>query len=294
MTSPYRIIYSSDIHGNSVQYKKLVQYACDVNADAIILGGDLAPKDIPLEDSIPCQRQFFREELPKLLLPFRKWPDKRIFGIMGNDDCEALITDFLSSGDGVYESIMGRRVAINDQFEIVGYPFVPIHPFWRKDWQKFDLSVVPSRWEAVYRRLKNKNYRYDGARTNTGEWCYYRFRADMEKSDSIQYDLEQELFTSCPRQTLYVMHSPPFGTALDITSKRDHVGSIAERLFIERHQPYLTLHGHIHETVSMSGRFVEQIGGSLSMSSGNHHVGKKVALLDFDLGDLGNAKRIRI
>ncbi len=293
-SSSYRIVYSSDLHGNSVQYQKLVAYACDVNADAIILGGDLAPKGLPHEEFIPRQRAFFREELSKLLLPFKKLLGKRIFLTMGNDDCEALISDFVSSADGVYESIMNRRVVLNDQFEIVGYPFVPIHPFGMKDWQKFDLSIVPLRWETVYRKLKKENYRYDGLRTNTGDWSPYRFTVDMEKSDSIQYDLEQELFTQNPRQTVYVMHSPPFGTALDITSQGDHVGSIAERIFIERHQPYLTLHGHIHETVSMSGRFVEQIGGSRSMSSGNHNVGKKVALLDFDLADLARVKRVRI
>jgi len=38
-------------------------------------------------------------------------------------------------------------------------------------------------------------------------------------------------------------------TALDITGNDMHVGSFAVRQFIEKYQPHLTLHGHIHETV---------------------------------------------
>ena len=41
----FQIIYSSDLHGNIVQYKKLFSRAIQIKADAIILGGDLLHKD---------------------------------------------------------------------------------------------------------------------------------------------------------------------------------------------------------------------------------------------------------
>ncbi|MBI4151892.1 metallophosphoesterase [Candidatus Woesearchaeota archaeon] len=289
-----RTVYSSDLHGNSLQYQKLVGYACAVNADVLVLGGDLFPKGLPLDEFVSRQRAFLREELPALLSPFGALPEKKILCTMGNDDCEALIPDFEELSGSSYFSIMQRRVPLHDNFEIVGYPYVPIHPFKMKDWQKFDLSSVPRQWEKDYDLLKRANYRHDGWRTTTGAWAEFCFDPVVEHHDSLQRDLEQDLFTRTPRKTIYVLHSPPFQTGLDMTSQGEHVGSIAERVFIERYQPYLTLHGHIHETVSMSGRFQERIGSSWCLSSGNHHVGDTVALLDIPLENPADTKRVMV
>ena len=40
----YKIVYTADIHGNLVQYKKLVDYSLKNKAKAVIIGGDIAPK----------------------------------------------------------------------------------------------------------------------------------------------------------------------------------------------------------------------------------------------------------
>lgn len=44
-----KIIYTSDIHGNEEQYKKLIEFAIESSASAVIIGGDLAPKDDPTD-----------------------------------------------------------------------------------------------------------------------------------------------------------------------------------------------------------------------------------------------------
>lgn len=64
-----RLVYSSDIHGNESQYRRLVDYAIQNHADALIIGGDIAPKDLPLGKYIGAQRRFLAERLPKLLEP---------------------------------------------------------------------------------------------------------------------------------------------------------------------------------------------------------------------------------
>ncbi len=46
---------------------------------------------------------------------------------------------------------------------------------------------------------------------------------------------------------VFVPHAPPFGTSVDTLRSGEHVGSTAVREFIERHQPDLTICGHIHE-----------------------------------------------
>ena len=46
---------------------------------------------------------------------------------------------------------------------------------------------------------------------------------------------------------VFVPHSPPFGTKVDVVTTGKHVGSTAVRKFIEQYQPDLVLCGHIHE-----------------------------------------------
>jgi Icc-related predicted phosphoesterase len=39
-------------------------------------------------------------------------------------------------------------------------------------------------------------------------------------------------------------------------------------MFIERQQPYLTLHGHIHESSEISGQYWDRIGKTLCINPG--------------------------
>ena len=48
---------------------------------------------------------------------------------------------------------------------------------------------------------------------------------------------------------IFVSHTPPFGTKLDITFSGKHVGSKSIREFILREKPRLVLTGHIHEAL---------------------------------------------
>jgi uncharacterized protein len=50
------------------------------------------------------------------------------------------------------------------------------------------------------------------------------------------------------RVKVFVPHTPPHGTKLDIIRLGNHVGSSAVREFVEAHQPDLLICGHIHES----------------------------------------------
>ncbi len=63
--------------------------------------------------------------------------------------------------------------------------------------------------------------------------------------------------------SIFVSHSPPFGTKLDQLASGKHVGSTAIRRFIESHAPDLCLTGHIHE-----GRGVDSIGTTRIINPG--------------------------
>lgn len=286
----YKIIYTADLHGNQEQYKKLVDYSIKVNTNAIIIGGDIAPKD-PSRHYIEYQRKFLEYPLPEILKPLRS-SDIKLFLMLSNDDCSCNLDVLEKKEPSLYRLINQKRLSLINNFDIVGYSYVPITPFRIKDWEKYDLTNVPKNLEVEYANRKLTNYNLNGYKSTRNRWKKFVFKPQMEKYDSIQKDLSKNLFTEKPNKTLYVFHSPPNRTNLDQVINKTHVGSIAIRLFIEKYQPYLTLHGHIHETVDVSGNFKDKIGNTLCMSCGNHSSSSQLALLEFDLYNPKDVKRI--
>ncbi len=282
----HKVLYTSDIHGNEVQYQKLIEYAKSISADTIIIGGDIAPKSFPMDVFIKGQREFLKNRLPELLSP----SNSKIFLIMGNDDA-AVNLDVLERND-LYQVIHGKRIKLTEEFDIVGYSYVPITPFYIKDWEKFDLSRVPPSLQAEYAYRKKTNYKLGGFKSTKSGLEGFRFNPKMALSDSLQKDLEDELFQKNADKTVYVIHTPPNKTNLDQLLNRSPAGSMAIRIFIEDFQPYLTLHGHIHETVAVSRDFKHRIGDSLCLSSGNHDIGDELAVLVFDLYNIQDVERI--
>jgi hypothetical protein len=60
-----------------------------------------------------------------------------------------------------------------------------------------------------------------------------------------------------------MFHGPPHGTALDQIAGGVHVGSREVRRSMERSRPLLALHGHIHESTAVSGRFADRVGETI-------------------------------
>ncbi|MCX6747219.1 MAG: metallophosphoesterase [Candidatus Pacearchaeota archaeon] len=286
----YLVLYTADLHGNETQYKKLVNFAIKNSMGAVIIGGDLTPKD-PID--IEKQKRFIEKDLPRLLSPLKqKLPGSKLFLMMGNDDCMANIDMLKNYDPTLWSLINGNRLNLSDDFDIVGYSYVPITPFGLKDWEKFDLSKVSRDFKIEY-ELRKKFCRFKGSKTDNNGWHTFEFIPEMEKIDSIQKDLEARLFTINPQKTLYVLHSPPNKSNLD-QIKTGHAGSFAVREFIEQKKPYVTLHGHIHETVSLSGKFYDQIGKTSCFSPGNNATDNYLSAVMFDLYNLKTAKRLKL
>lgn len=289
----FTIVYTSDVHGNEVQYNKLYDFAKKASADAVIIGGDIAPKGIHPSRFISEQRRFFEKTLPAFARRLKKSGTK-LFLMMGNDDCATNLDALKKHDSKLYNIIHNKRLKLTNDFDIVGYGFVPITPFGIKDWEKFDFSNPPEHFKEAYEYRKRTACQYWGWKTAQQEWVEFTFPKDAEQKDSIQKDLEGILFTAKPNKTVYVMHTPPYDTNLDLVSRNWHIGSMAVRQFIDEKQPYLTLHGHMHETVKMSGQFKQSIGNTLSMCSGNCNTKQELALIVFDLYNPEKAKRLVI
>ena len=66
-----------------------------------------------------------------------------------------------------------------------------------------------------------------------------------------------------PKLEIVLSHTPPRDTLLDCTRRREHVGSVAVRRFVEEFQPALVLCGHIHE-----GRGIDRLGATTIVNCG--------------------------
>jgi Icc-related predicted phosphoesterase len=96
------------------------------------------------------------------------------------------------------------------------------------------------------------------------------------------------LFLSPPYQTM-LDRAALDGRSIDHVPLDVHVGSVAIRRFIERSQPLITLHGHIHESARLTGAWQQRIGRTFCFSAA--HDGAELALLRFDPASPGDATR---
>jgi Icc-related predicted phosphoesterase len=90
----------------------------------------------------------------------------------------------------------------------------------------------------------------------------------LKQRETIREDLDRLPKPLQPKRAIYVMHSPPFGTRLDFTQGGGSAGSRSIKALIENHQPFLTLHGHIHESPDLSGHYFDRIGETISINPG--------------------------
>lgn len=291
-----RILFSADLHGNMEQYQRLFARALEPDIDAVVIGGDIAPKHHPADSFISAQRSFVRKEMKSAFATAKaKKPGLGIYLILGNDDARSLEKEVraVCSETGAHY-IHGERRHLDQDTEIIGYAHVPITPFSIKDWEKHDISWRDERIKELERlQLPGDRNRLDGVVSDIDAWRSHEIPSGSATEDSIQNDLAREEFTKGAKHTVYVVHTPPAITALDRIAY-GHVGSVALRRFIETHQPLLTLHGHIHETVDITGKFLERIGTSVSISAGNHDHTRNVAAVIVDTLHPENAARYQL
>jgi len=210
-----------------------------------------------------------------------KYP--RVFLILGNEDLKAEEPRVESWGEMGLGEYIHNRVASLDEFRVFGYSYVPPTPFRLKDWERYDVS------------------RYvDPGCTHPSEGIHSVEIDERElKYSTIEQDLRILTGSYDVSKGILLIHTPPYQTSLDRAGLDGkmvdhvplnvHVGSIAVRRFIEEHQPYLTLHGHVHESCSIMGTWRDKIGKTPMFTAA--HDGPELAVVRFDLEDPDSASR---
>ena len=211
-----RILFSADLHGNLEQYRRLFARALDPDIDAVVIGGDIAPKRQSADAFIAVQRAFVKNDLKDILAEARaKRPDLEVYLMLGNDDTRSIERDVraVCHETGAHY-IHGKRHRLDTNTEIIGYTYVPITPFSIKDWEKHDLSWRDENARELEAMLvPGERNRLDGVVSDGDAWVPYGIEPGNAETDSIQRDLERPEFTKNAPRTVYVIHTPPAVTA---------------------------------------------------------------------------------
>jgi Icc-related predicted phosphoesterase len=280
-------LFASDLHGQAERYDKLWRAVVEAKPEAVFLGGDLLPSGMAgLASLNPAHRDFVNDFLAPGFERVRKRLGKRypaVFMVMGNDDArfeEAAFLDVAATGLWIYAHNRGCSLS---SYRVFGYAYVPPTPFMLKDWERYDVS----------------RYVPPGCVSPEEGWRTVSCPENEIKYSTIARDLTALAGARTLDDAVFLFHGPPYETNLDRAANDGkmvehvpldiHVGSIALRRFIEQHQPLLTLHGHVHESVRLTGSWKDRIGRTQAF--GAAHDGTELALVRFDLEDLEGATR---
>ena len=274
----YPFYFVSDLHGRIQCYQKLFSAVQQNIPKAVFLGGDLLPSgSLYFGGRDNSKNGFIDDFLVPGLLKLRgvlKNNFPQFFVILGNDDARMEEAAIMRHDRENLWKYMHNRTSPFMGFQIYGYACVPPTPFALKDWERYDVShfVDPGALAPEEGRLT--------AMVSKNEI----------RDHTIQDDLENLSAGDSLNKAIFLFHAPPYQTRLDRAALDGrfvehvpldvHVGSIAIQRLIQKRQPLVTLHGHVHESARLTGFWQEKIGRTHAFSAA--HDGPELALVCFD------------
>ncbi len=272
--------FVSDLHGKLSRYEALLKLIQKEKPDFVFIGGDLFPHRRIVSGQIQDTQIDFVTNF--MIRKFSKLKEKmdcaypEIFLIPGNDDLK-ITYNKLAGGEktDLWRNLHNQCVVIG-KYRFYGYGCVPPTPFRIKDWDRFDISkeieigcIAPA----------------DG--------CHSVPHDHDTENDTIEKDLQILVKDENLEFGVFLFHSPPFNSLLDVANIQIvdselqpttlNVGSKAIRNFIDEKQPYITMHGHIHESARITGEWKQKFDRTSSFSAA--HDGPELAVIKFELND---------
>lgn len=265
-----KIFFVTDIHGSNTCYRKYLNALKVYNVDVGILLGDLTGKVlVPLIEKVgggwetTLMGQYTevstQEELEKL---------KKTIELMGYywthqtmDEYKALKAEPKMIDELFKELVLQRMkewMALADE-RLKGTPYKVYMAPGNDDYFEIDAIIEDS---SAIVNCNNKNVMLGDHEMIT--FCYANptpWNTPREKPDEELEPMLEELVAKVQDKSnaIFNFHAPPYGFGLDLAPELDenltqaadrkiHVGSKAVAKMIEKYQPLLGLHGHIHES----------------------------------------------
>ena len=284
---PIRLFFVTDLHGSELCFRKFISAISIYDADAAIALGDLAGKmvvpifdngngtydvnflaqDIHLNSKTELDQQLvkinnigfypyitdkkeadhLRSNQNEVMTIFHRLINERMqhwieladeklkdskakmFVAPGNDDPMEM--------DAILESSKVMKSAAMKNLDVLGYEMITI------------AHTSPTPWDTPR------------------EWSEEELAKNIDKLAGTIKTMERAIFN---------FHDPPYGTMLDYAPKlremrqsageTEHVGSKAVSEAIKKYQPFLGLHGHIHES-----RAAQKIGRTFCVNPGSEY-----------------------
>jgi Icc-related predicted phosphoesterase len=270
MGKQIRIFFVTDIHGSNLCYRKFLNALKVYNVDVGILLGDLTGKVlVPLLEKASGGWETTlmgshtevetQEELEKL---------KKTIEMMGyywvhltREEFSQYHTD-PKEVDRMFNHLMLERLKywINLADErLMGTSYKVYMAPGNDDHMEVDQVIEDS---AVIVNCNNKNVLVGDHEMVTFAWTNPTpWNTPREKPDEELEPMLEELIATVKDKSnaIFNFHAPPYGFALDLApelnkdlvqaaDRKIHVGSRAVSNMIQKYQPLIGLHGHIHES----------------------------------------------
>ncbi|QKR00418.1 hypothetical protein GWK48_08570 [Metallosphaera tengchongensis] len=282
-----KILYTTDIHGSDVIFKKFLNAGKIYKVDFLIIGGDIAGKSLtPIIELGEGKYEVDgstvgREGLQEIMNEIRK--QGNYYVIVDRKELEAMRED-KRKVDEAFKTAMVEvvrnwgRIA-EEKLKDTNIPLYvnlgnddPLYLFDVIDESKImrrceDMVVNLSGYEMISFGYVNPTP-WNTPREMKEEEIYARLKEEAKKVSSME-------------KAIFNVHAPPYNTNLDNAPMLDsnlkpvikggeivmtHVGSQSVRRVIEEEQPLLGIHGHIHES-----RGFDKLGRTLVLNPGSEH-----------------------
>lgn len=297
-----KIFFATDIHGSEVCWKKFLNAAAFYRADLVILGGDLTGKVMVPITAFPDHWEVtLSGELHRL---------------ESEEEVRAVETQVRNRGYYPFVVSRDELLALNDQDGSIDRRFAQEMNHTLDRWLDMaDGKLGGGRIPCILNGGNDDMFEIDGVLeqspcvsfaegrlidldgfslvsvgyTNPTPWNTFRELPEPQMAERIAAVTAQ---VPDMGKAIFNFHAPPYGSGLDEAPALDDnlrpmhggatmkpVGSTAVAEAIDREQPLLSVHGHIHE-----GRGVTKLGRTLTINPGSSYADGVLqgAVIDLD------------
>lgn len=264
-----RVLFATDLHGLPRHLQELADWAGVYRPNLLLVGGDALP-DGDVADPVGTQVRFLLTEMRRHFEVIKDIsPDSNIATIVGNHDWLCTYDAMIDlERDGLLQILPSDNAPLFGEYSFVGYSYTPPCPYAVKDFERLDFPGQPYLFDGgvIWDRQRGRPVPVNAA-------------VYLGAAPSLQEDLAR-VPVAASLDWILVSHAPPFETDLDILPEIGHVGSRSIKDFILQRQPLLSLHGHIHESPGLSGRFWQRLGRTIAVNPGQRDDGLAAVLID--------------